>query len=127
MSRVRSVLAWFVFIAGAFALPATTAGVHEDRVFRCQHSCVTPALSKWPTRHIKKDSLTPWSAVAQRASDRAHVLSGMADTVSGDSTKCQSSGAALGSQAYKQCRALLEDKMSIEKDVPPDRGYPREN
>jgi hypothetical protein len=51
----------------------------------------------------------------------------MADTASGDSTKCQSSGAALGSEAYKQCRALLEDKMSIEKDVPPDRGYPRVN
>jgi hypothetical protein len=29
-------------------------------------------------------------------------------------------GAALGSQAYKQCRALLEDKMSIENDVPSD-------
>jgi len=39
----------------------------------------------------------------------------------------QSSGAALGSQAYKKCRALLEDKMSIEKDVPPDRGYSRAN
>jgi hypothetical protein len=37
--------------------------------------------------------------------------------------RCQSSGAALGSQAYKECRALLESKMSIEKDVPPDRGY----
>jgi hypothetical protein len=33
-------------------------------------------------------------------------------------------GAALGSQAYKQCRALLEDKMSIENDVPADRTSP---
>jgi hypothetical protein len=41
------------------------------------------------------------------------------------SSKCQSSGAALGAQAYKQCRALLEDKMSIENDVPPDRSYAR--
>jgi len=40
-----------------------------------------------------------------------------------DSAKCQSSGAAFGSQAYKKCRALLEDKMSIENDVPPDRSY----
>jgi len=33
-------------------------------------------------------------------------------------------GAALGSKAYKQCRALLEDKMSIENDVPADRTSP---
>ena len=47
----------------------------------------------------------------------------MADTAARDSAKCQSSGAALGSQAYKECRSLLEDKMSIEKDVSPDRSY----
>jgi hypothetical protein len=47
----------------------------------------------------------------------------MADTAARDSAKCQSSGAALGSQAYKKCRALLEGKMSIENDVPPDRSY----
>jgi hypothetical protein len=35
----------------------------------------------------------------------------------------KSSGAALGSQAYKKCRALLEDKMGIENDVLPDRSY----
>ena len=74
MSRVRSVLAWFVFIAGAFALPATTAGVHEGWVFRCQHSCVTPELSKWPSRQIKKDGLTPRSAVAERANIKSRAL-----------------------------------------------------
>lgn len=57
--------------------------------------------------------------------DHAHALSEMADKAADDSAKCQSSGAALGSQAYKQCRALLEDKMNIEKDVPRDRGYTR--
>ena len=57
--------------------------------------------------------------------DYTHALSAVADKAANDSAKCQSSGAALGSQAYKQCRALLEDKMSIEKDVPPDRGYAR--
>ena len=31
--------------------------------------------------------------------------------------------APLGSQAYTRCRALLQDKMSIENDVPPERGY----
>jgi hypothetical protein len=61
------------------------------------------------------------------ARDHARALSEMADTAARDSAKCQSSGAALGSQAYKKCRALLEDKMSIEKDVPPDRGYSRAN
>jgi hypothetical protein len=55
--------------------------------------------------------------------DHAHVLSEMADSAAADSAKCQSSGAALGSQAYKECRALLEAKISIEKDVPPDRSY----
>jgi hypothetical protein len=44
----------------------------------------------------------------------------MADTAARDSAKCQSSGAALGSQAYKKCRALLEDKMSIESEIPPE-------
>jgi hypothetical protein len=55
------------------------------------------------------------------APDHARVLSEMADIAARNSAKCQSSGAALGSQAYKKCRALLEDKMSIENDVPPDR------
>ena len=57
------------------------------------------------------------------ARDHARALSEMADTAARDSAKCQSSGAALGSQAYQKCRALLEDKMSVENDVPPDRSY----
>jgi len=57
------------------------------------------------------------------ASDHARALSEMADGAARVSEKCQSSGAALGSQAYKKCRALLEDKMSIENGVPPDRSY----
>ena len=59
------------------------------------------------------------------ATEHARALSEMADTAARDSAKCQSSGAALGSQAYKECRALLEDKMSIENDVPLDRSYAR--
>ena len=55
--------------------------------------------------------------------DHARALSQMADTAARDSAICQSSGAALSSQAYKKCRALLEDKMSIENDVPPDPNY----
>ncbi len=54
--------------------------------------------------------------------DHAHVLSEMADKAANDSARCQASGAALGSQAYKRCQVLLEDKMSIE-DVPADRAY----
>ncbi len=59
------------------------------------------------------------------SSDRAQALSKIVDTDASDSARCQSSGAALGSRAYNECRALLKDKMSIEKDVPPDRGYSR--
>jgi hypothetical protein len=59
------------------------------------------------------------------SNDRSHLLSKIADTEAGYSARCQSSGAALGSRAYKECRALLGDKMSIEKDVLPDRGYAR--
>ena len=55
--------------------------------------------------------------------DHAHALSEMADTAANDGAKCQSSGGALGSQAYTRCRALLQDKMSIENDVPPEWGY----
>jgi hypothetical protein len=47
----------------------------------------------------------------------------MTDKAANDSAKCLSSGAALGSRAYKQCRNLLEDKINIERDVPTDRGY----
>ena len=65
----------------------------------------------------------PSLSIAPRQADHARALSEMADTAARDSAKCQSSGAALGSQAYKECRALLEDKMSIENDVPPDRSY----
>ena len=73
---------------------------------------------------------TPLHALAQNerpvpplpiSSDHARGLSEMADRAARDSARCQSSGAALGSQAYKKCRALLEDKMSIERDVPPQR------
>jgi hypothetical protein len=46
--------------------------------------------------------------------DHAHALSEMADRAANDSAKCQSSGAALGLRAYKECRALLENKMNIE-------------
>ncbi len=62
----------------------------------------------------------PIAARQATARDHARALSEMADTAARDSARCQSSGAALGSQAYKECRALLEDKMSIENDVPPD-------
>ena len=67
----------------------------------------------------------PIDARQTTARDHACALSEMADTAALDSARCQSSGAALGSQAYKGCRALLGDKMSIEKDVPPDTGYAR--
>jgi hypothetical protein len=67
----------------------------------------------------------PIDARQTTARDHARALSEMADIAARDSARCQSSGAALGSQAYKECRALLEDKMSIENDVPPDRSYAR--
>ena len=67
----------------------------------------------------------PIAARQATARDHARALSEMADTAARDSAKCQSSGAALGSLAYKECRALLEDKMSIENDFPPDRSYAR--
>jgi len=41
------------------------------------------------------------SCAWQPALDHAHTLSQMADKAANDSAKCQSSGAALGSQAYK--------------------------
>jgi hypothetical protein len=63
--------------------------------------------------------------IAPRQADNARALSEMADRAARDSAKCQASGAALGSQAYKECRALLEDKMGIENDSPPDRSYAR--
>ena len=67
----------------------------------------------------------PIDASQALARDHARALSEMSDTAARDSARCQSSGAAPGSQAYKECRALLENKMSIENDVPPDRSYAR--
>jgi hypothetical protein len=57
--------------------------------------------------------------------DPAHEISRMTDTIAADDARCRSSGATLGSPAYKQCRALLEDKMTIERDVSPALGYAR--
>src|SRR5262249_45699161 len=71
----------------------------------------------------RDDRPVPPLPVGPRQADHARALSEMADTAARDSAKCQSSGAALGSQAHKECRALLEYKMSIENDVPPDRSY----
>ncbi len=58
------------------------------------------------------------------SSDRAHELSKIADTDAGYFARCQSYGPP-GSGAYNECRALLKDKMSIEKDVPPDQNPAR--
>ena len=62
----------------------------------------------------------PIDAKQERARNHARILSEMADAAARDSEKCQSSGAALGSQAYKKCRTLL-DKMSFENGFPPER------
>ncbi len=67
------------------------------------------------------------SCAWQPTFDHAHSLSEMTDKAANDTAKCQSSGAALASQAYKQCRALLDDTMSIENDVPPDRSHAGRN
>ncbi len=58
-------MAWFVFIAAALALPASTVGVHEGRFFQCPHGCLVSALSKWISRQIKKSGLAPQSAIAK--------------------------------------------------------------
>jgi hypothetical protein len=84
-------------------------------------------FSRLPLYLLAKDERPvpplPIDARQAAARDHARSLSELADTAARDSARCQSSGAALGSQAYKKCRALLEDKMSIENDVPPDRSY----
>ena len=58
----------------------------------------------------------------RQVSDHAHDLSEMADRAADISARCQSSGAALGSQAYKKCRALLEDRM-FDGTTPSTRRY----
>jgi len=67
--------------------------------------------------------IPPLPIAPRQATDHARALSEMADIAARNNAICQSSGAALSSQAYKKCRALLEDKMRIENDVPPDRSY----
>jgi hypothetical protein len=64
----------------------------------------------------------PIAARQETARDHARALSEMAETAARDGARCQASGATLGSEAYKKCRALLEDKMSIEEDAP-DSGH----
>ena len=67
---MRSALAWFVFIAAAFALPAAAVRVHEGHLFRCQDDCHTQALPKWPSHQIKGLK----SAVNQSANVRSRAL-----------------------------------------------------
>jgi len=71
---VRSALAWFVFIAAAFALPAAAVRVHEGQLFRCQDGCRTQALPKWPSHQIRKKSLPPQSALNQSTNVRSRAL-----------------------------------------------------
>jgi hypothetical protein len=79
MSRYVRALAWFVFIAGAFALPATMVGVHEGRY--------RPAPHKWPSQQIRKNGL-PASAVAknQNANIKSRALA-VSDAVGSDTAK----------------------------------------
>jgi hypothetical protein len=74
--RYVRALAWVVFIAAAFALPASSVRVHRGWSFRCQHGCLAPVLSKWPSQQIKKNGLAPQSAIAknQSASVKSRAL-----------------------------------------------------
>jgi hypothetical protein len=45
--------------------------------------------------------------------DRAHLISEMTDRAAWDDARCQSTGAALGSRAYKECRTLLEKRWPL--------------
>jgi hypothetical protein len=76
MRRYLRVLAWVVFIAAAFALPASSVRVHRDWSFRCQRGCLAPVLSKWPSHQIKKNGVAPQSAIAkdQSASIKSRAL-----------------------------------------------------
>jgi hypothetical protein len=80
MSRYVRALAWFVFIAGAFALPATMVGVHEGRS--------RPVSPKWPSQQIKKNGLPAQSAVAknQNANIKSRALA-VSDAVGSDTAK----------------------------------------
>jgi hypothetical protein len=73
---VRSALAWFIFIAAAFAVPAAAARVRDDRSFKCHHDCLTPSLSKWPSQQIRKNALSPqWAAAKnQNANAKSRAL-----------------------------------------------------
>ena len=96
-------------------------------VGRLPTACLSFLVTAVPLHALAQDERPiPPLPIAPRqatARDDARALSQMADTAARDSAICQSSGAALSSQAYKKCRALLEDKMSIENDVPPDPSY----
>jgi len=79
-----------------------------------------------PLHAVAQDErpIPPLPIGSRQATTHARALSEMTDKAARDSAKCQSSGAALGSQAYKKCRALLEDKMSIGNDVRPTEATP---
>jgi hypothetical protein len=99
--------------------------LEDYRAMRCLSFLLVTAA---PLRAAQDERPVPPLPIAPSqatARDHARALSEMADTAARRQQKCQSSGAALGSQAYKECRALLEDKMSIENDVASDRSYAR--
>jgi hypothetical protein len=45
----------------------------------------------------------------------------MTDWAARDDARCQSSGAALGSRAYKECRTLLEKRWPLSSSVTAER------
>ena len=92
---------------------------------RCLSFLLVTALPLHDALAQDERPIPPLPIAPRQTTARARALSEMADRAANDSARCQSSGAKLGSQAYKQCRALLEDKMSVENDVPHDRSYAR--
>jgi hypothetical protein len=71
---VRRAFAWLVFVAAAFALPATALRVQEGRLFKCQQGCLTPSPSNWPSRQIKKSKLAPAVAKNQNTIGEPRAL-----------------------------------------------------
>jgi hypothetical protein len=55
------------------------------------------------------------------AHDRAHIISQMTDWAASDDARCQSSGAALESRAYQECRTLLEKRWPLSTSVVAER------
>src|SRR5262249_40329135 len=109
----RQITVMFSDIVGWTALSSRMDPEDLRELISAYQKCVAEAVHRYGglAQDERPVPPLPIGARQQTARDHARALSEMADTATRDSARCPSSRAALGARAFKECLAVLEDKM----------------